>query len=170
MSGLIVPAVAIANTKLGVHAARRSAFGYAAQGAGLLLPYFAALALLPQLMLRLFYGPNSPYLIYGTPLRLMVAVYTVFYLSQMSAAFLNGLGHSRWTFYAQVGAAITNAMICLPLAAIVGMYGAICGGIFPMLAQLLIALYFVRLVLMPEKPKNPESGFGLLQPLAEGVR
>src|ERR1019366_10787462 len=170
MSGLIVPAVAIASAARVIHAARRAAFGYAAQGAGLLLPYFAALALLPQLALRMFYGANSPYLSYTTPLRLMVAVYTVFYLSQMAAAFLNGLGHSRWTFFAQVGAAISNAAICLPLAAVVGLYGAIWGGIVPMLVQLLIVLYFAHRLLSPGDSQNAKSvlEIGLLQPVAEG--
>jgi O-antigen/teichoic acid export membrane protein len=172
MSGLIVPVVAIASAQRGIQAARRAAFSYAAQGAGLLLPYFALLAIVPQFALRMFYGANSPYLSFTTPLRLMVAVYTLFYFSQMIAAFLNGLGHSRWTFFAQVGAAMTNAMICLPLAAIVGLYGAIWGGIFPMLVQLAICLYFVRLLL---SPKNPEDSgrllaVGLLQPMAEGAR
>jgi O-antigen/teichoic acid export membrane protein len=172
MSGLIVPAVAIASAQRGIHAARRAALGYAAQGAGLLLPYFAALALLPQLALRMFYGANSPYLSYTTPLRLMVAVYTVFYFSQMASAFLNGLGYSRYTFFAQVGAAISNALICLPLAAVVGLYGAIWGGIVPMLAQLSIVLYFAHRLLAPGNPQNSKQllNLGLLQPVAEGAR
>jgi O-antigen/teichoic acid export membrane protein len=166
MGGLIVPAVAIAQTQGGISAARRSATQYAAQGAALLLPYFAALALVPHLMLRLFYSADSPYLNYTTPLRLMVAVYAIFYLSQMTAGFLNGLGHSRWTFFAQAGAAIANALICLPLAAVVGLYGAAWGGIVPMVVQLAISIYFARSLLTA--PASTEFDIGLLN-VAKGA-
>jgi O-antigen/teichoic acid export membrane protein len=159
MAGLIVPAVAIASTQGGVASARRAATGYATQGAFLLFPYFAALALFPHLALRLFYGANSPYLAATTPLRLMVAVYSIFYVSQMVSAFLNGLGHGRWTFYAQIGAAVANAMVCLPMAALVGVYGAIVGGVIPMLAQLTIGLYFAKSLFSAPKPSlSPSPG------------
>jgi O-antigen/teichoic acid export membrane protein len=172
MAGLIVPAAAIAATQGGALAARRAATGYATQGAIMLFPYFAILALMPHTALRLFYGPDSPYLAYTTPLRLMVAVYSIFYVSQMVSAFLNGLGHGRWTFYAQIGAAIGNATFCLPMAALVGVTGAIVGGVIPMLAQLGIGLYFAKSLFSPPKPAGFEPVFagGVLEAVPEAAR
>ncbi len=144
MSGLIVPAVAKAKADHGLHAAKIVAAKYALQGAALLLPFYLLLTAFPGVILRLIYGKSSPYLSLTTPLRLFVFIYATFYIWQMFAGLFNGLGKSRWTFYAQLSVAIINSLISLPLAAVVGLLGALYGGIVPMLLQVGLGIYFLR--------------------------
>jgi len=151
MSNLIVPAVAKAKAERGLRAAKSAAASYSLQGAALLLPYYLLLVLVPGLILRLFYGETSPYLSLTTPLRLFVAIYALFYVSQMLAGLFNGLGKSRWTFLAQLSAAVSNSLIALPLAATVGLLGALCGGVVPLILQVGLGIYFLRLL---SHPKN----------------
>ncbi len=92
MSNLIVPAVAKAKTERGLRAARRAAASYGLQGAALLLPYYFLLVAIPSVILRLFYGKASPYISLTTPLRMFVAIYAMFYVTQMLAGLFNGLG------------------------------------------------------------------------------
>jgi O-antigen/teichoic acid export membrane protein len=146
MSGLIVPAVAKAKTEHGLRAAKAAAASYGMQGAALLLPYYLLLCTIPGVILRLFYGKSSPYLSLTTPLRLFVAIYAMFYIVQMLAGLFNGLGKSQWTFYAQLSAAISNSLIALPLAATIGLLGALAGGVVPLILQLGLGIYFLRLL------------------------
>jgi O-antigen/teichoic acid export membrane protein len=150
MANLIVPAVAKIKQERGLSAARNSAVHYALQGAALLLPYFAILVIAPAWVMRMACGAHSPYLAYAHLLRPLVAVYVLIYIVQVSVGFLNGLGKSRWTFFGQFANAGANLLVCLPLAAGVGLLGVIWGGLFPMIAQLLVILYFVRLALRPQ--------------------
>ncbi len=160
MAGLIVPAVAKAarmdtspsslspgtpgQGRAGGQRAAGVAVRYALQGLVVLLPYYVLLLLLPQLVMRLFYGSASPYLIYTAPLRLMVGVYALYYVGQMFAGFFNGLGRGELSFYAQSASAVANAAVCLPLAISVGFIGAIWGGIVPMIAQVAVSIYLLR--------------------------
>jgi O-antigen/teichoic acid export membrane protein len=146
MSNLIVPAVAKANTERGLHAAKRAAANYGMQGAALLLPYYILLFAFPGLILRFFYSKSSPYLTLTTPLRLFVIIYAMFYVAQMLAGLFNGLGKSRWTFYAQLSAAISNSLIALPLAATIGLLGALAGGVVPLVLQLGLGIYFLGML------------------------
>jgi O-antigen/teichoic acid export membrane protein len=164
MSGLIVPAVAKAKAQHGMYAARSAAASYGLQGAALLLPYYLLLVTFPGVILRMFYGRSSQYLPLTTPLRLFVAIYALFYVAQMLAGLFNGLGESRYTFYAQLSAAISNSLIALPLAAAVGLLGALYGGIVPIILQLGLGLYFLRLL---SHPKN--SLADLHSPLPHGL-
>ena len=169
MAGLIVPAVAQARSRSGIAAARHAAVQYGRQGAALLLPYYALLLLAPTFALRLFYGKNSPYLAFTTPLRLFVVIYSLYYLAQVVFGLMNGLGRSRWSFYAQSCAAIANAAICLPLAAVVGLVGSVWGGLIPMALQLAVALLLVkRLLPRPAVKPSFSASDDLFQPLVVG--
>jgi O-antigen/teichoic acid export membrane protein len=182
MAGLIVPAVAKAKADcderlpadptplqrhqhdvLCVRTGGVAASRYGMQGLTLLLPYYAVLMLLPHTALHLFYGKNSPYLGYASLLRLFVLVYGLYYVSQVVFGLFNGLGRSRWSFYAQLCAAVANAVVCLPLAIVVGMVGAIWGGVVPMLAQLTVAAFLLRSLL--RRPEQIEGAHAMVEPL-----
>ncbi len=170
IAGLIVPAVAKARAEGGLIAARSAAVKYAVQGAALLMPYFLILAIVPHFALQHFYRAGSPYLAYTTPLRLFVGVYSLYYVSQMISGFLNGLGESRWTFYAQAAAAAANGMFCLPLAAMFGFVGVAWGGIAPMLAQLVVCAYFARSLFKPQtSPAASAPMAAMLERMPEGT-
>jgi O-antigen/teichoic acid export membrane protein len=131
MIGLIVPAVAAASRDGDVTAARAAALRYGAVGAALLLPYYLALSLFPTTLLSLFSGAESAYVGLATPVRLFVAAYALFYVAQISAALLNGLGQSRRAFVAHAAGAAATLLVALPLAAAGGLHGAVWGGLVP---------------------------------------
>jgi O-antigen/teichoic acid export membrane protein len=55
----------------------------------------------------------------------------MFYVAQVAAATLNGLGRSRWTFAAHCASVAANLAVSLPLAAVYGLRGAVWGGSSP---------------------------------------
>lgn len=144
ITGLIVPAVARARFKGGMRAAQRVALGYAAQGGVLLLPFYAGLALWPKGALRLFYGSGSPYLEFETVLHLFVLNYTFIYLGYVLGALLNGLEKTWLVFLAQLATAVTCVFLGLPLAASVGVMGALWGLVCSALVRVITSLFFLR--------------------------
>ena len=81
--------------------------------------------------LSLFSGAESAYVGLATPVRLFVAAYALFYVAQISAALLNGLGQSRRAFVAHAAGAAATLLVALPLAAAGGLRGAVWGGLVP---------------------------------------
>ncbi len=145
VAGLITPAVAKASAEQSIRAARQVARKYAIQGAVLLLPFYGLLLLFPGFMLSKFYKSTSPYVVLTGQLRAFVVVYAVTYASAMIASYLCGLGKSRFPFYGQAVNAICTCLVTLPLAAKFGVTGAAWGGLLPVVAQLLVSLYYLRM-------------------------
>ena len=141
-----VKAEAEARGESGFRQARSAALKYSAQGAILLFPFFAFLAILPGIALHIFYKTGSPYLQVTTPMRIFAAAYALMSFSAMMSSYLCGLGKSRLPFFGQFANAVTTAIITLPLAAKYGLIGAAWGGLFPVIAQVCVGMYFVRKV------------------------
>ncbi len=116
----------------------------------LLFPFFAFLILFPGIPLHLIYKPNSPYLTLSAPMRVFTFAYGFMYVSSAINSYLCGLGKSRVPFFAQVANAVVTCIITLPLVACFGIIGAAWGAIFPVLAQLFVGVYHVRLVRKPQ--------------------
>jgi O-antigen/teichoic acid export membrane protein len=91
LGNIVVPAAARARVEQGLAAARRVARRHMTQGGLLLLPYVAALMILPRQLLGLFYGSSSPYLHLDYPLRLLTVVYVLNYFSMTLRCLLNAL-------------------------------------------------------------------------------
>jgi Na+-driven multidrug efflux pump len=125
---VITPAAATGYARSGFNAARSAAMRFALQGAILLVPYWAAVALWPDVVLRLFYGESSPYLGLIIPLRLVVASYVLSYVTISSGALLSGLRANRQVFLAQLaGGLVVTTFVILPLVAFAGVVGAAIG-------------------------------------------
>jgi O-antigen/teichoic acid export membrane protein len=144
MVGLIVPAVAAASRGGNTGAAKTAALRYGAVGATLLAPYYLALVLFPTTVLALFSRNNPEYVGLTTPLRLFVAAYAMFYVAQMSAALLNGLGRSRAAFVAHAAGAAATLLVAIPLAASFGLSGAVWGGLAPAAAHAAASMLLLR--------------------------
>ena len=151
VANLITPVVAKlkteahANGETGLHQAQRAAVKYSVQGALLLFPCFAFLAILPGIALHVFYKPGSPYLQFTTPLRIFTIAYVLMYVSAMINSYLCGLGKSRLPFIGQLANAAVTCAITLPLVAKFGLIGAAWGSLLPVVAQVAFGAYFVRL-------------------------
>ncbi len=146
VANLITPAVAKAKAEKNLSAGRKSAALYALQGAALLLPFYGILLIAPGFALHLLYGDHSPYLTLTSQLRVFVLVYACMYASIMVTSYLCGLGKSRGQFFGQATNAVITCLVTLPLAAKFGVTGAAWGGLLPVVAQLLVSLYYLRVV------------------------
>jgi O-antigen/teichoic acid export membrane protein len=143
--GLIVPAVAIAYRSGGMAGSRKVTLEYGLLGAVLLLPYFALLAIFPEVVLRIYtHGQHETSEALPAALRLFVAAYALTYPTQVVTALLNGLGHSRSALVAQIAFAVATLAVTLPLAAKFGLVGACWGGLLPPLAYGAVSVWLVR--------------------------
>jgi O-antigen/teichoic acid export membrane protein len=150
IANLITPVVAKlkaeahARGETGLRQAQRAALKYSIQGAVLLFPFFAVLALVPGMALHIFYKHGSPYLLLTTPMRVFTIAYAFMYISAMINSYLCGLGNSLLPFVGQAVNALVTCLITLPLVAKFGVTGAAWGGMFPVIAQVAIGIYFVK--------------------------
>jgi O-antigen/teichoic acid export membrane protein len=164
VANLITPVVAKLKAEAhargddGLGQARMAALKYSAQGALLLFPFFGFLIAFPTVALRIFYRGGSPYLALGTPVRIFAIAYGFMYLSAMINSYLCGLGKSRLPFIGQSVNAIVTCLITLPLVAKFGVAGAAWGGMFPVIAQVAIGIYFVKHA-QDHLSRRPAAGF-----------
>ena len=117
MSNLVVPAAARARATKGTRAAWRAGSSYGAQAALLLVPFLVVLLAWPALVLEVFYGPDSPYVVLDGMLRLFVLVYCFRYASFLVGGVLRGLEAGRSVFLGQLVGAAAALLLGLPLAA-----------------------------------------------------
>jgi O-antigen/teichoic acid export membrane protein len=145
VGSLIVPASARAMAKNGIHAAKRIALRYGAQGALLVVPYFLVLFLLfPKPALRLLYGASSPYVKLDQGVRIFVIAYAFVYLSQVLASLFNGIARGKLVFMASLAGAAIALGAAIPLIALLGMTGAIIAFCFVYGARSLLFVYSYR--------------------------
>jgi O-antigen/teichoic acid export membrane protein len=140
VGGIIIPAVAFANARAGVGAARRAALRHALLGAGLLFPYLAALIAFPQWVLRLVYGEASPYVSLETEARMLALTYCLTYATIIVEYFLSGLEETHLVFRGQLAGACLIVLVCTPLTAWGGLRWGLAGVAATVAARLLFNL------------------------------
>ena len=130
LNGLIIPSVSRARTGGGTRFAMRVGLKYALLGGAALAVYFGILGIFPTACLRLFFGKSHPDYVQKLPgfLRVLVCSWTLLFITNMTIAILNGLGHSRVNFFATLANAIVTVVIALPLIWRYGLTGTIIGG------------------------------------------
>lgn len=139
IGAMIVPAVAVARLTGGPAAGLRAAMPYALQGAALLAPFFALLAMAPGWVLHKFYG-DSPYVVLGAELRVFALGYAIFYVGHVCTGVMNGLGRGRGTFLATAAGAGANVAIMVPMVYAYGLRGSVWGGIVPLIGHSAVAV------------------------------
>jgi O-antigen/teichoic acid export membrane protein len=138
---LIVPSVALAQKSGGIRSAERIMMRYALQGAALLAPFYLVLLIVPEWVLGMLYGRESEYLHLGNELRLFVAFYIMFYVSQVVLAMLNGLGNTSSSFVSQVVTAAASLGVTVPMGARGALWGASWGRLAQGVAGIASALW-----------------------------
>lgn len=138
VGNLIVPAASQAEREGGIRRAGRSAIRFGAEGAVLLVPYFAFLFLWPRGALSLAYGHASAYVGLATPVRWFVLLYAFMYLFVVLGSFLNGIGRPATLFAAEAVGTGAALLVGVPLAARFGVNGA-CAGFFVVTLVRLVA-------------------------------
>lgn len=124
VANILLPAVVrAANRRDNWHIAR-VAVQYTGQGGLLVIPYFLALAVWPELVLGLAYGSRSSYLALGADLRLLAISSMLGYLSGMVGVVLNGLQRTRAGFVVVLLSSVVALAVGVPLATQLGVFGA----------------------------------------------
>lgn len=149
MAGLIVPAAARAFRDDGLDAAKSIAKKYGLLTGGVLIPYFAFLALLPTTSIHLLYGTNSAYAGLGNQLRAFVLWYGALVVAQVAGCLLNAIEQSRRSFIAQAAQTGAIVIVALPLTAIYGLDGLMLGGV---IANVTMALAYISMVRRLDEP------------------
>lgn len=123
--GNTIPQVAAhAHRSSGVRAAARAAYGYVLFGLGPILVICAAGVLLPDQLLRLVYGPSSPYLVAAAGLQLLAVAGVLDYIAEMISKTLLGVQSGRLASLVNVAAFLTALALALALIGPMGMFGA----------------------------------------------
>jgi O-antigen/teichoic acid export membrane protein len=151
IGNLIVPAAAQAEREGGIRRAGRSAIRSGAEGAMLLIPYFAFLFFWPHGALSLAYGHGSVYAGLATPVRWFVLVYGFMYLFVVLGAFLNGIGRPAKLFAAEAVGTGCALLAGIPLAIRYGLLGACTGFFIVALARFAAASLLTRRLLRSDR-------------------
>jgi O-antigen/teichoic acid export membrane protein len=139
-ASLITPAVARASRN-GSRAVRRVVLKYGGAIAAIAAPYVAVILLMPTLVLTILFGRNSPYLQFGSFLRVAVIIYSMLYVSTVISAALNGLGRPRANFLAQFGYVLGTLVLGLPLTIRFQLSGVMWGSFAAILTTLILGGY-----------------------------
>jgi O-antigen/teichoic acid export membrane protein len=123
--GNAIPQVAAHTHKDGgVIGAWRAAYGYILFGLAPILLICAAAVLVPGLLLRLAYGPSSPYLAAAPGLQLLAVAGVLDYIAEMISKTLLGVQAGRLASAVNVVAVGVAAALALALIGPLGMVGA----------------------------------------------
>jgi O-antigen/teichoic acid export membrane protein len=125
----VLPATARAASEVGLASAYRTGLRSIAQGGIMLIPFFALVAIVPEWILGLVYGPASPYRFVGGPLQLFAVAYILYYVGGLLMTLLTSLKETRRVFIAQLTSALGGILIGIPLTLWLGLAGA-CLGVF----------------------------------------
>ena len=161
IGALVIPFVARAASRDGARAAKGVAAHCGLLGGGLLLPFYAAVWIAPDLVIGLFTRGNPDYAGLSTQLRLFALAYALAFPAQVIGALLNGLGLSRLSFAAQSVYSAATLLVSLPLAAAYGLAGAVWGGLAPAAAFAGVSFAMARRVGREESQNSdvdPEPG------------
>jgi O-antigen/teichoic acid export membrane protein len=123
--GNAIPQVAAhAHKTDGVIGAWRAAYGYVLFGLGPILLICAAAVLMPELLLRMVYGPSSPYLAAALGLQLLAVAGVLDYIAEMISKTLLGVEAGRLASVVNVVAVGVAAVLAFALIGTQGVLGA----------------------------------------------
>jgi O-antigen/teichoic acid export membrane protein len=111
----------------GVIGASRAAYGYVLFGLAPVLVVCAAAVLAPELLLRMVYGPSSPYLAVAMGLQLLAVAGVLDYVAEMASKTLLGVEAGRLASLVNVVAVAAAAVLAFTLIGRLGVFGACLG-------------------------------------------
>jgi O-antigen/teichoic acid export membrane protein len=111
----------------GVSGAARAAYGYVLFGLAPVLVVCAAAVLAPELLLRMVYGPSSPYLAVAAGLQLLAVAGVLDYIAEMASKTLLGVEAGRLASLVNVVAVAASAVLAFTLIGRFDVFGACLG-------------------------------------------
>ena len=120
----VIPQAAAQKFGDGYGTAWQASRSYALMGAAPMLLCYGTLLLVPELVLQLLYGADSPYAGLVVPIRILAVGWLLGYGADMACAFLHGVDAARLALLINGFGAISAAALFLPLALSYGIVGA----------------------------------------------
>ena len=133
-------------------AAWRTSRIYIAIGLPPAVVYFAAAFLVPDLVLRIFYGPNSPYLDLTLDLRLFVVAWVATNIVELMHAFFYGIERGKAAFLVNTGGLFLLALLGIPLAKAYGVIGCAAAFLIVNALRLFASVYIFNEMIMKKSP------------------
>jgi O-antigen/teichoic acid export membrane protein len=154
--GNAIPQVAAhAHRTGGVIGAWRAACGYLLFGLGPILLICAAAVLMPQLLLRMAYGPSSPYLAAAMGLQLLAVAGVLDYIAEMISKALLGVQSGRLASVVNVAAVGVAAVLAFVLIGTLGVLGACLAVLIANMVRATGAVIAIAWLIADEKSREP---------------
>jgi O-antigen/teichoic acid export membrane protein len=169
--GNAVPQVAAqAHSTGGVVGASRAAYGYALFGLAPILVMCTAAILMPELLLRIVYGPASPYLSAAMGLQLLAISGVLDYIADVANKTLLGVKAGRLASLASVAAFAVAAVLAFALVPSWGVAGACVGLLLANLVRAVGAVLAIAWLIAEEKSRIPGLSVADVAPAPHGGR
>jgi O-antigen/teichoic acid export membrane protein len=158
--GNAIPQVAShAHRTGGIIDAWRAAYGYILFGLGPILLICAAAVFMPELLLRMAYGPSSPYLAAAIGLQLLAVAGVLDYIAEMISKTLLGVQAGRLASVVNVVAVGVAAVLAFALIGTLGALGACVAILIANLVRATGAVIAIAWLISGEKSRErPRSG------------
>ncbi len=154
--GNAIPQVAAhAHRTGGVIGASRAACGYVLFGLGPILVICAAAVLMPQLLLRMVYGPSSPYLAVAMGLQLLAVAGVLDYIAEMISKTLLGVRSRQARLCGQCRGRRRAAVLAFALIGPLGVLGACLALLIANLVRAIGAVIAIAWLIADEKSREP---------------
>jgi O-antigen/teichoic acid export membrane protein len=120
----IIPQTAARASNQGLSKAWRVTLQYASLGFLPILFYYAFAFTMPGLVLRTFYGGESPYLAISAGVQIMSMAYILNYICEMVCSYLHGVNTPKTALYINLTSNVALAALAIPLVILAGFSGA----------------------------------------------
>ena len=139
----------------GAIGASRAAFGYVLFGLGPMLLISAAAILMPELLLRMAYGPSSPYLAVALGLQLLTVAGMLDYVAEMISKTLLGVEAGKLASLVNILAVAAAAVLAFALIGRLGVFGACLALLITNLVRATSAVIAIVWLIADERTRAP---------------
>jgi O-antigen/teichoic acid export membrane protein len=142
----------------------RAAFGYVLFGLGPMLLIAAAAVLMPELLLRMAYGPSSPYLAVALGLQLLTVAGVLDYVAEMISKTLLGVEAGKLASLVNILAVGTAAVLAFALIGRLGVFGACLALLITNLVRATSAVIAIVWLIADERTRAPSRSTAAVSP------
>ena len=147
----VIPQTAARSRQSGGNAeAWRAARVYMLMGVPPIFGYYAIVLFVPGLLLRIFYGADSPYLTLTLDLQILALAWAIGYATDMACSYLHGVNGARFASIINVLGAITAAVLALPLIKTFGLTGGCAALLGANFVRLAVSYHIQRRIMADE--------------------